>query len=149
MEQKFTAEQYSKYVGERTPKSRIVRDTVLAFLIGGTICVIAQIISECMKRMGVDEETTKTALPIIMVFLGAFLTGIGVYEKIAKYGGAGTLVPITGFANAIVSPAMEFKSEGLVMGLAAKMFVVAGPVIVYGTLTSFVVGLVKYILNLV
>ena len=98
-----------------------------------------------MLARGVSEQTISNSVPIIMIAIGAFLTGIGVYEKIAKFAGAGTIIPITGFANAIVSPAMEFKSEGLVLGLGAKMFVIAGPVIVYGTITSVVVGILFFL----
>lgn len=98
-----------------------------------------------MLARGVSEQTISNSVPIIMIAIGAFSTGIGVYEKIAKFAGAGTIIPITGFANAIVSPAMEFKSEGLVLGLGAKMFVIAGPVIVYGTITSVVVGILFFL----
>ena len=98
--------------------------------------------------MGADTETAASATSVILVFLGAFLTGIGVYDSIAKFAGAGTIVPITGFANSVVSPAMEFKSEGLVLGLSAKMFIIAGPVLVYGMLSSVAVGIVYYIMSL-
>lgn len=142
MKKDYTSEEYNKYVKKMSPKSKIVRDTVIAFLVGGLICVIAEFISLTMKKYGIDEETVKTAVPVIMIFIGAFLTGINVYGKIGKFAGAGSIVPITGFANAVVSSAMEFKSEGFVLGLAVKMFTVAGPVIVYGIAVSVAIGLV-------
>ena len=145
MNKNYTPKEYNEYIEKKSPKSKISKDTAFAFVIGGLICVIAQIILNYLRSRGVSEQTATNAVPIIMIALGAFLTGIGVYEKIAKYAGAGTIIPITGFANAIVSPAMEFKSEGLVLGLAAKMFVIAGPVIVYGTITSVVVGILFFI----
>lgn len=142
MKKDFTPEQYNKYVSEMSPKSKIVKDTCLAFLVGGFICLVAQVISWALKKYGVDEQTVKKAIPVIMIFIGSLLTGINVYNKMGKHAGAGTIVPITGFANSIVSSAMEFKSEGYVLGLAVKMFTVAGPVIVYGTLVSVAIGIV-------
>lgn len=141
MKKDYTSEEYNKYVKKMSPKSKLFRDTVIAFLVGGLICVIAEFISLTMKKYGIDEETVKTAVPVIMIFIGAFLTGINVYGKIGKFAGAGSIVPITGFANAVVSSAMEFKSEGFVLGLAVKMFTVAGPVIVYGIAVSVAIGL--------
>jgi len=141
----YTPKEYNDYIEKKSPKSKIFKDTAFAFVIGGFICVIAQIIIGYMASRGASELTIASAVPIIMIGLGAFLTGIGVYEKIAKFAGAGTIIPITGFANAIVSPAMEFKSEGLVLGLGAKMFVIAGPVIVYGTITSVIVGILFFL----
>jgi len=145
MKKDYTPEQYSKYIDEKSPKSNILKNTAMAFVSGGAICTIAQGIGAYMRFRGMGEQAVANALPIIMIAIGAFLTGIGIYEKIAKRAGAGTLVPITGFANAIVSPAMEFKSEGLILGLAAKMFVIAGPVIVYGTITSIIIGIAYYL----
>lgn len=142
MKKDYTAEEYNKYVSEMSPKSKIVKDTCIAFLVGGLICTIAQFISWGMKKYGIDEETVKKSIPVIMIFIGSFLTGINLYSKIGKFAGAGSIVPITGFANSIVSSAMEFKSEGFVLGLAVKMFTVAGPVIVYGTIVSVAIGLV-------
>lgn len=142
MKKDYTAEEYNKYVSQKSPKSKIVKDTCIAFLVGGAICTVAQVISWGMKKYGIDEETVKKALPVIMIFIGAFLTGINVYSKIGQFSGAGSIVPITGFANSIVSSAMEFKSEGWVLGLAVKMFTVAGPVIVYGTAVSVLVGII-------
>lgn len=145
LKKNYTPKEYNDYIEKKSPKSKIFKDTAFAFVIGGIICVIAQIIGNYMLARGVSEQTVSNAVPIIMIAIGAFLTGIGVYEKIAKFAGAGTIIPITGFANAIVSPAMEFKSEGLVLGLGAKMFVIAGPVIVYGTITSVVVGILFFL----
>jgi len=120
----------------------------LAFLIGGLICIIGQLICDGIMRLGSDKENASLLTSVTMVFFGALLTGLGLYDRIAKFAGAGTIVPITGFANSVVSPAMEFKSEGLVLGLAAKMFVIAGPVIVYGVLSSVAAGIIYYILSL-
>ena len=142
MKKDYTAEEYNKYVAQMSPKSKIVKDTCIAFLVGGLICTVAQVISWALRKRGIDEEVAKKALPIIMIFIGSFLTGVNLYSKIGKFAGAGTIVPITGFANSIVSSAMEYKSEGFVTGLAVKMFVVAGPVIVYGTIVSVGIGLV-------
>ena len=146
MKKDFTPQEYNKYVSSMSPKSRIVRDTVVAFLVGGFICTLAQVIYNIMLRYGIAEEIVKKSIPVIMIFIGSFLTGINVYSKLGKFAGAGTIVPITGFANSIVSSAMEFKSEGFVTGLAVKMFSVAGPVIVYGTVTSVVIGFIYYLI---
>ncbi len=144
---KYTNQEYSDYLDKKSPDSPIVKDVIWAFVVGGIICTIGQVFSEIYKTfLGLDEEAVKTAVPITMVFLGALLTGLNVYHKIAKHAGAGTIVPITGFANAIVSPAMEFKREGWVLGLAAKMFVIAGPVLVYGISSSIIFGLLYYLI---
>lgn len=146
----YTKKEYQEYLNQKSPDSNIVKDTIFAFLTGGIICMIGQAVFDLYnKLLGIDEDTSRTLVSVTMVFLGAFLTGINVYGKLAKYAGAGTLVPITGFANAIVSPAMEFKKEGLVLGLAAKMFVIAGPVLVYGITASAVVGLIYYLMKLI
>ena len=146
MNKDFTPQEYNEYVSQKSPKSRIVRDTVVAFVTGGIICTFAQVVSNIMLNYGISEEIVKKYIPIIMIFIGAFLTGINVYGKMGRFCGAGTIVPITGFANSIVSSAMEFKAEGFVTGLAVKMFSVAGPVIVYGTIVSVAVGIVYYIM---
>lgn len=146
---KYTKQEYSDYVDKKSPNSPLLKDVILAFVIGGAICVIGQAFSDIYKVVfGMDSESVKTAVPITMVFLGALSTGLNIYHKIAKYAGAGTIVPITGFANAIVSPAMEFKREGWVLGLAAKMFVIAGPVLVYGISSSIILGLVYYLIQI-
>ncbi|MBR2916470.1 MAG: stage V sporulation protein AC [Clostridia bacterium] len=137
------------YVSRKSKKSPIVKNTILAFIIGGLICTVGQAFSEFYSKVfNLDKELIKTAVPITMIFLGALFTALNLYPKLAKYAGAGTIVPITGFANAITSPAMEFRREGLVLGLAAKMFIVAGPVLVYGIASSVVVGLIYYIITL-
>lgn len=146
MNKDFTHQEYNKYVSRKSPKSRIVKDTLVAFVTGGIICAFAQVIFNIMLSYGISGEIAKKSLPIIMIFIGAFLTGINVYGKMGRFCGAGTIVPITGFANSIVSSAMEFKSEGFVTGLAVKMFCVAGPVIVYGTVVSVAIGLIYYIM---
>ncbi len=142
----FTNQQYREYLEQKSPNSKIVRNTLLAFVVGGIICTIGQGVFDAYTNyLGLNEDDARTAVSITMIFVGIFLTGIDVYGKIAKWAGAGTLVPITGFANAVVSPAMEFKKEGLILGLAAKMFVIAGPVLVYGITASAVVGVIYYL----
>lgn len=136
----MTPQEYQQYVKDRQPKSPIVKDTLLAFLVGGAICVLGQFILEFWESRGLDREAAGTATSISLVFLSALLTGLNLYNSVARFAGAGTLVPITGFANSVVSPALDFKSEGLITGMAAKMFVVAGPVIVFGTAASVVYG---------
>lgn len=138
----ISPEEYQQYVSERARKSPLARDTALAFAVGGLICVLGQAIHNAWARAGLSEQDASTAASCTLVALSALLTGLNLYNKLARYGGAGTLVPITGFANAVVSPAMDFKSEGMITGMAAKMFTVAGPVIVYGTLASVVYGVI-------
>ena len=138
----MTPEEYQQYVKQKAPRSPIVKDTLLAFLIGGAICVLGQAIQNGWSAVGLNEKDAGTAASCTLVFLSALLTGLNLYNKIARFGGAGTLVPITGFANAVAAPAVDFKSEGFVTGMAAKMFVVAGPVIVFGTVASVIYGVV-------
>lgn len=136
---------YKKLVSKKAPKSNLLYDCFKAFWVGGTICLVGEIVSTILKNgLNVQKEAAASWTCIIMVFLGATLTGIGIYDKIGRYAGAGSLVPITGFANGVTSPAMEFKTEGFVLGLAANMFKIAGPVIVYGTLASVVYGLIYW-----
>ena len=130
------------------PNSKLWRNMLVAFLIGGLICTIGQGIMSWMQSLGLSREDGGAVTSISLIFLSALLTGLNCYDNIAKHAGAGTLVPITGFANAIVSPAMEYKSEGFIMGMAAKMFVIAGPVLVYGITASVVYGMVLYIIRL-
>jgi len=145
----FTNQDYSNYIEKKSPASKLWKNVLCAFVIGGIICTIGQAIGNIYKEVfGLNEESVKTAVPITMVFLGALFTGFNVYNKIAKIAGAGTLVPITGFANAVVSPAIEFKREGYVLGVAAKMFTIAGPVLVYGINASIVLGLLYYLFGL-
>lgn len=137
---------FKELEGDIRPKPKFLRNCIMSFIIGGLICVIGQFIRNTLLSYGISEEQVSTITPMTMVFLGALLTGLGIYDKIAAKAGAGTIVPITGFSNAMVSPAIEFKREGFVMGVGANMFKIAGPVLVYGTGTSVVVGLIYYIL---
>ena len=144
--QKMSNEQYDRYVSSLAPKSKILRNCALAFLVGGAICAIGQgILNFYGKTVGLDKTLAGTATSMTLIFLSALLTGLSIYDDIAKFGGAGTLVPITGFANAMVSPAIEFKSEGFVTGMAAKLFTIAGPVLVYGINASVLYGLLLLI----
>ena len=136
----LSPQEYQQYVKQRAQKSPLVKDVFLAFVIGGLICVLGQLIQNGWAAAGLNQEAAGTATSCSLVLLSALLTGLNLYNKIARFGGAGTLVPITGFANAVVSPAIDFKSEGFVTGMAAKMFLVAGPVIVFGTLASVLYG---------
>lgn len=136
----MTPKEYQAYVKKKAPQSPVVRDTALAFLIGGTICALGQAVLNGYLGLGLGKTDAGTATSITLVLLSALLTGLGLYAKLARYAGAGTLVPITGFANAVASPALDFKSEGLITGTAVKMFTVAGPVIVYGVAASVVYG---------
>jgi stage V sporulation protein AC len=144
---KITSREYGELVKKHSPNSSIVKDTFNAFWIGGLICVLGQLIRNGWTAAGLEEDPAGTATSMTLVFLGALLTGIGVYDRIARKAGAGTIVPITGFANAVVSPAMEFRTEGLVMGLSAKMFVIAGPVLVYGIGASVLYGLIYWLIH--
>ena len=140
-------EDYQSYVDAKTPNSPILKNCFNAFWVGGLICAIGQIIFGLCRLRGIDETNSYTIVSMTLVFASAFLTGLNVFNKVGKFAGAGSLIPITGFANSIVSPAMEYKSEGYVMGVGAKMFTVAGPVLVYGISTSIVVGLIYILLN--
>ena len=140
-------EEYQALANRLAPPSPIVRDTVLAFLVGGGICLLGQVIQNGWIASGLSLEDAGTATSCTLVALSALLTGLNLYNKLARFGGAGTLVPITGFANAVASPALDFKSEGFVTGMAAKMFQVAGPVIVFGTLASVVYGVILLLLG--
>ena len=130
---------------EVEPKPQIVKNCIIAFLVGVLICDLGQVIMTVLKNYDFSKDEIGAITSICMVFLGALLTGVGIYDKIATYAGAGTVVPITGFSNAIVAPAIEFKKEGFVFGVAAKMFTIAGPVLVYGIGSSVIVGIVYYI----
>ncbi len=138
---------FQKAKEKNKPKPPYVKNAVAAFLVGGTICTIGQLISDFINNSGIAKDDASTLTTIILVFLGSLLTSIGVYDKIGRVAGAGSIVPITGFANSVVASAMEFKSEGPVFGIGAKMFNIAGPVIVYGTVTAWVVGLIYYIIT--
>lgn len=142
-----TQKEYQNYVDKKSPNSPILKNCINAFLIGGLICSIGQIIHDYCIFRGISENIASTIVSILLIGLSAFLTGLNIFNKIGKIAGAGSLVPITGFANSIVAPAMEYKSEGYVMGVGAKMFTVAGPVLVYGISTAIVVGLIYLIIN--
>ena len=146
MSKQMSQDKYKVLVEEKSPNSPLLKDVILAFVFGGAICLIGELILNGYKNLGLDKEMAFSATSSTMVILGALFTGLGVYDSLAKYAGAGTIVPITGFANSIVSPAMEFKSEGLVLGLAVKMFTVAGPVLVYGITASVISGAIYYVL---
>ena len=139
--------EYQQYVQEKSKKSPILKDVALAFVIGGLICVVGQAIQNGWSAAGLSEEDAGTATSCTLVLLSALLTGFNLYSRLARFGGAGTLVPITGFANAVVSPAIDFKSENWVNGVGAKMFTVAGPVIVYGTSASVIYGIILVLMQ--
>lgn len=139
---------YSQYVKQVTPKHSIVKNTIIAFIVGGIICTIGQFFTGYYKAMGAEEEAAKAYNSLTLVFLAVLFTGFGLYQKLAKFAGAGTLVPITGFANSVAAPAVEYKKEGQVFGIGCKIFTIAGPVILYGIFSSWVLGLIYYILKL-
>ncbi|HHV11235.1 MAG TPA: stage V sporulation protein AC [Clostridiales bacterium] len=141
-------EYFNQYVKDVTPKNSILGNTVKAFLVGGIICIIGQALTNYYIYMGADEDTGKLYTTITLVFLSVLLTGFGIYQKMAKFGGAGTLVPITGFANSVAAPAVEYKKEGQVFGIGCKIFTIAGPVILYGIFCSWVLGIIYYLLKL-
>lgn len=142
---KMSSREYNQLVQRLAPRSPVWKDLFNAFWTGGLICTLGQLIQNGWKAAGLEKDAAGTATAISLIFLSALLTALGVYCCIAKFAGAGTVVPITGFANSVVSPAMEFRAEGLVTGMAAKMFVIAGPVIVYGTVASIVYGLIYWL----
>ena len=141
-------QEYAKMVSAASTPSPIVKDTLLAFLVGGGICVFGQLMLVGYKMTPLDLKSAKNMVSVSVIFLSAVLTGFGVFDKIAKFAGAGTLVPITGFANSIVSPAIEYKTEGQILGLGAKMFTIAGPVLVYGISASALYGVILYLYNM-
>ena len=141
----MTEKEYEKLVQKASPKSPIGKDCLNAFWICGLICVLGQILTNSYGALGLDKDAAATATSITLVTLSALLTGLSLYDNLAKYGGAGTLVPITGFANAIAAPAVEFKTEGFILGVGAKLFTIAGPVIVYGLSASVVYGFLYWL----
>lgn len=143
----ITPGNYQKYVNKKSPNSPILKNCFNSFWVGGLICGLGQFIMEICKFNNLDQTKSSAIVSISLIFLSAFLTSLNIFNKIGKFAGAGSLVPITGFANSIVSPAMEYKSEGYVMGVGAKMFTVAGPVLVYGISTSILVGLLYLMFN--
>ena len=142
----LSKQEYQKFVQARAKPSPLAKDCALAFAIGGGICVLGQAVMDGYAAMGLDKTDAGTATSVTLVALSVLLTGLNLYNKLGRWGGAGTLVPITGFANAVASPAIDFKSEGLVTGMAAKMFTVAGPVIVFGVAASVVYGVMLMLL---
>lgn len=142
-----TKQAYQDYVDKKSPNSPLLKNCFNAFWVGGLICTIGQVILNICKERGFDTTTSGTIVSILLIGISAFLTGLNLFNKIGKFAGAGSLIPITGFANSIVSPAMEYKSEGYVMGVGAKMFTIAGPVLVYGISSSIIVGLIYIIFN--
>lgn len=144
----MTEKKYGKLVKDKSPKSPIWKDCIYAFLVGGLICTLGQFLLNCYGKWGLDETNAATATSMTLVALSALLTGLSMYDNIAKFAGAGTLVPITGFANSVVAPAVEFKTEGMVLGTAAKMFTIAGPVIVYGISAGVLYGVIYWIFKL-
>lgn len=148
MDQSNMAKQkYQKLVEKTTPNSKILSNCIKAFIVGGLICCLGQFISNTCISFGLAKDVAGMYTSVILVFLGVLFTGFGVYEKLGKFAGAGSVVPITGFANSVAAPAIEFKKEGYILGVGAKMFIVAGPVIVYGTLASIIVGIVYYFMR--
>lgn len=147
---KYANRAYLDYVDKKTPNSRHLITMLIAFLVGGAICAVGQGVSDLIKLVAkdIDRECLAALTTAVMIFLGAFFTGTGLYGKLGSFAGAGSVVPITGFANSVVSPAIEFKTEGFIYGVAAKMFVIAGPIIVYGALSSTLVGLIYYFIYL-
>lgn len=140
-------QKFRKYAESHAPKSTLLKDCVISFLVGGTICVIGQAVGDFAKRIGVNEENVKIVIPVTLIFLSCLLTGLGVYDKIARFAKSGTLVPITGFANSVCSSAIDAKSEGFIFGVGAKMFTIAGPVIVYGSVISVLWGIIYFFMN--
>ncbi len=140
--------EYSKMAEKASPNSPKIKNCIKAFIFGGAICTFGQFLNFIFERMGFSEDYVKAMTPSVLIIITAILTGIGVFDKIAKHAGAGTIVPITGFANSVVSPAMEFKSEGLIMGTGANIFKIAGPVISYGIFAGVIYGLIAYIFKL-
>jgi len=145
--QNHQQEKYKQLTQSLKPKPPLRRNIFWAFVVGGLICTLGQAVLNFFSGQGMSPKEAAAATSAVMIFLGAFFTGLGLYDKLGAFAGAGSIVPITGFANSIVSPAMEFKREGYVLGVGAKMFTVAGPVIVYGTFAAFVVGLIAYLLR--
>ena len=145
---KMTNSEYGKFVDSLSPKSKCLKDCFNAFWVGGLICTLGQLVMNGCAALGLNEKMSGSATGIALVLLSAVLTGFAVYDDIAKFAGAGTLVPITGFANSIVAPAVEFKTEGVILGTCAKMFTIAGPVLVFGVSASAIYGLIYWITTL-
>ncbi|MBR1884698.1 MAG: stage V sporulation protein AC [Clostridia bacterium] len=145
----MTKEEYKEYVDKKSENSPILKNVLLAFLVGGIICIIGQVVTNCLIAKNIDEKTAKTFSTVFLIFLGAFLTSFNLYSKLGKYAGAGSVVPITGFSNSIVAPAIEYKAEGYILGLGSNMFKIAGPVLVYGIFCSFIYGVIYYVITMI
>lgn len=145
--QHMSKEQYGAYVKRLEPPSETGKHVVLAFLTGGALCALAQLVMTGWAALGLDQEMAGTMTSVSIIFLGALLTGLSIFDDIARFAGAGTLVPITGFANSVVAPAMEFRSEGLVMGMSGKLFTIAGPVLVFGISASVLYGVILAVIS--
>lgn len=145
---KVTQREYAEMTKKASPNSSVFKDCFMAFLFGGGLCAIGQALCALYQQTGLDERSARAAVSISLIFIAAVLTALNVFDNIAKHAGAGTLVPITGFANAMVSPAIEFKTEGFILGVGAKMFAIAGPVIVYGISASILYGVILYVISL-
>lgn len=144
-EEKIQQQQYQNKVDNITPKPPLLKNICWAFVVGGLICTLGQLITDYFGGLGLSKKDASAYATAVLVFLGSLFTGLGLYDELGKRAGAGSIVPITGFANSIVAPAMEFKREGYVFGVGAKMFVIAGPVLVYGMVTAFIIGLIYWI----
>ncbi|NLK86333.1 MAG: stage V sporulation protein AC [Clostridiaceae bacterium] len=147
MQQVFTKDEYRKYVDKISPNSKTARNASRAYVVGGLICVIGQFFLNSFRQMGLDQDISASLTSVVMVFLGVTFTALDLYDGLGKFAGAGSIVPITGFANSIASPAIEYKSEGYVLGIGARMFIIAGPVLVYGISISIIMGIIHYLLR--
>lgn len=145
---KLNREAYGAYVKSRASRSPVLKNCIFAFLIGGLLCCLGQFLFALFSRLGLDEKSAGTLVTVSLIFLSAVLTGIGIFDRIARVAGAGTLVPVTGFANSVVSPAIDNKSEGLILGVGAKIFIVSGPVILYAVLSGTLYGVIYYTVSL-
>ena len=140
-------QEYQKYIKDKIPKPTYTKNMIFAFIVGGIICILGEFVNNSLRQLGFNEESVATGTSIALVFIGSLLTGLGIYDKIGTLGGAGASIPITGFANSIVAPAMEYKREGFIFGVAANMFIIAGPVLVYGVGGSILVGILRILLK--
>lgn len=147
MDISMTKEEYKKYVEKKSPNSKHLRNFFRAFVVGGGICMVGQFFLNSFLQKGLNADTAGSLTTMTMIFLGILFTGLNIYDELGRYAGAGSIVPVTGFANSIVSPAMEYRSEGYVMGIGAKMFLIAGPVLVYGISASVVAGILHYLIK--
>ncbi len=147
MQQVFTKDEYRKYVDKISPNSKTARNVLRAYIVGGLICMIGQFFLNSFRMMGLDQDMSASLTSVVMIFLGVTFTALDLYDEMGKFAGAGSIVPITGFANSIASPAIEYKSEGYVLGIGARMFLIAGPVLVYGITISIIIGIIHYLIR--